>query len=368
VDSGADISLVKSEKLLGTAEFEPKNRVNVESVDGSTIETHGSVELRVLEKGVSIPYSLQLVNKQVDLKGDGILGRDFLKAMQARICYREHVLHFQHKGIAVHKKLTFLPGSRLEPYRDRRVNKLTLQPRSEVIVQMPVSAGSQAQVGILGKAELVPGVYRAESLVTVDKGCIITSIMNTTAKEVELSNQEVDLEEIEDGDAVFLGTMTQGNEENDTKLSRGERVIEKLKDGLNEEEKKSLRELCFEYQDVFYIPGDKLSSTNAAKHIIHLEPGVAPINTRPYRLPESQKEEIDRQVKQLVEDGIVTSSEFPWNSPLLVVPKKTGTDGKPKWRMVVDFRKLNEKTIGDAYPLPDITEILDQLEQSKYFT
>jgi len=36
--------------------------------------------------------------------------------------------------------------------------------------------------------------------------------------------------------------------------------------------------------------------------------------------------------------------------------------------MVVDFRKLNEKTIGDAHPLPDITEVLDQLEQSKYFT
>ena len=69
-----------------------------------------------------------------------------------------------------------------------------------------------------------------------------------------------------------------------------------------------------------------------------------------------------------MEDGIVTPSKSPWNSPLLIVPKKTGADGKPKWRMVVDFRKLNEKTVGDAYPLPDITEILDQLGQSKYFT
>jgi hypothetical protein len=36
--------------------------------------------------------------------------------------------------------------------------------------------------------------------------------------------------------------------------------------------------------------------------------------------------------------------------------------------MVVDFRKVNGRTIGDAHPLPDITEILDQLGQSKYFT
>jgi hypothetical protein len=34
----------------------------------------------------------------------------------------------------------------------------------------------------------------------------------------------------------------------------------------------------------------------------------------------------------------------------------------------VDFRKIKEKTIGDAHPLPDIAEILDQLGQSKYFT
>jgi len=72
-------------------------------------------------------------------------------------------------------------------------------------------------------------------------------------------------------------------------------VTAKLRDDhLNEEEKKLLCEICFEYQDMFYLPGDKLSCTNAAKHTIQLEPGVTPINTQPYRLPESQKEEIDR--------------------------------------------------------------------------
>ena len=48
--------------------------------------------------------------------------------------------------------------------------------------------------------------------------------------------------------------------------------------------------------------------------------------------------------------------------------EKVGPDVNRKWRLVVDFRKLNEKTVGDAYPLPDITVILDQLFQSKYFT
>jgi hypothetical protein len=47
------------------------------------------------------------------------------------------------------------------------------------------------------------------------------------------------------------------------------------------------------------------------------------------------------------------------------VPKKLDVSGQQKFRPVVDYRKLNEKTIGNAYPLPDITEILDQLGQAK---
>jgi len=63
VDSGADISSVKSEKLLSTAEFEPTDRVRVKSVEGSIIETHGSLETQVREDDMNIPYRLQLVSK-----------------------------------------------------------------------------------------------------------------------------------------------------------------------------------------------------------------------------------------------------------------------------------------------------------------
>jgi hypothetical protein len=114
---------------------------------------------------------------------------------------------------------------------------------------------------------------------------------------------------------------------------------------------------CRDYHCIFYLPGDTLSCTTTAKHSISVIPGTSPINTRPYRLPESQKAEVDR----LLKEGVITESNTPWCSPLLVVPKKTDASGEKKWRLVVDFRKLNEKTIGDAYPLTDISGILDQL-------
>ena len=168
VDSRADISLVQIEELLGTAEFQPRERVRVKSVEGSMIETHGSLETQVLEGEMSIPYRLQLVRKQVDLKGNGILGRDFLKAMQTRICYRKRVLIFQYEGIFVRKKLTSLPRAELGALRDERMNKLTLAARTEVIVQVPVDAAPRVREGVVGRAELLPGVYMAESLVKVE--------------------------------------------------------------------------------------------------------------------------------------------------------------------------------------------------------
>jgi hypothetical protein len=89
-----DISLVKGEKLLRTAEFERRDRVRVKRVEGSMIEKNGSLETEILEGEMSVAYHLQLVSKQIELKDDGFIGRDFLKSMQARICYREQVLIF----------------------------------------------------------------------------------------------------------------------------------------------------------------------------------------------------------------------------------------------------------------------------------
>jgi hypothetical protein len=67
-------------------------------------------------------------------------------------------------------------------------------------------------------------------------------------------------------------------------------------------------------------------------------------------------------------EGIITHSIPPWNSPILVVPKKADASGKQKWRMVVDYRNLNQVTIGDNFPLPLIAGIVDSLGSAKFFS
>jgi hypothetical protein len=82
-------------------------------------------------------------------------------------------------------------------------------------------------------------------------------------------------------------------------------------------------------------------------------------------IPEIHKEEVQKQTEQMLRDGIIAPSTGPWNSPILVVRKKVDASGKKKWRIMVDFRKLNV-TIGDSFPIPVISEVLNALGNSRY--
>ncbi|CAG9839154.1 unnamed protein product [Diabrotica balteata] len=76
---------------------------------------------------------------------------------------------------------------------------------------------------------------------------------------------------------------------------------------------------------------------------------------------------IEKKKKRLSTMSIQTPRE--WAQFILwVVPKKLDASGKQKWRIVIDYRKLNKLTIQDRYPLPQILELLDQLEKFQYFT
>lgn len=87
------------------------------------------------------------------------------------------------------------------------------------------------------------------------------------------------------------------------------------------------------------------------------------INYRPYRLSYAETLRVRDIVKELLDKGIVRESESDYASPILLVKKKDGTD-----RMCVDFRKLNDATVKDRFPLPRIDDHIDRLGRNRYFT
>lgn len=136
---------------------------------------------------------------------------------------------------------------------------------------------------------------------------------------------------------------------------------------MDEVESDSILDLYSEFKDVFKHPNQYLTCTNTIRHEIPVDPNQPPINQKPYRLPEAQKPIIEEQIKELKSSDIIRESTSPWNSPIVLVPKKS-PDGSPKYRMCVDLRRLNDVTKGDALGPPNITEILDQLGGMTYFT
>jgi hypothetical protein len=139
-------------------------------------------------------------------------------------------------------------------------------------------------------------------------------------------------------------------------------------DSLNPEEKAAMQTICSKFSDVFHLDSDKLSTTNLYKQRIRLKPDSMPIFIKPYRLPHSQKEEIHSQITKMLENDIIEKTSSEWSSPVLVVPKKSDEQGNKNWRVVIDYRKLNEQIINDKFPIANITDILDSLGKAIYFS
>lgn len=138
-------------------------------------------------------------------------------------------------------------------------------------------------------------------------------------------------------------------------------------DHLSEYEKTQITGLILKNQKVLLKTNEKLTATNIIKHRV-ITTDEKPTFTKCYRYPHHLKHDVEEQIKELFDNGIITHSTSPYSSPVWVVPKKQDASGKRKIRVVIDYRKLNEKTVEDKYPIPQIEEILDNLGKSVYFT
>ena len=135
----------------------------------------------------------------------------------------------------------------------------------------------------------------------------------------------------------------------------------------NDEEKESLFPILFNHSQQFHLPGDKLGSAKAVTHKI-ITSDNKPVNMKNFRQPPIHKKIVLEKTKEYIQDRIIQPSISPYNSHIWVIPKKPDSRSNKQWRIVVDYRGLNEKTISDSYPLPQVTDIFEQLGDAKYFS
>lgn len=151
-------------------------------------------------------------------------------------------------------------------------------------------------------------------------------------------------------------------------LIRLEAVEQVLELSVDQQDNKSeitieaIQQLVKEFQTIFEEPTG-LPPKRAFNHAIPLIPGAQPFRLQPYRYTPQQKDEIERQVQELLKNGVIQQSHSPFASPVLLVKKKDG-----EWRLCVDYRKLNAYTVKDKFPIPVFDEIVDELAGARVFS
>lgn len=123
-----------------------------------------------------------------------------------------------------------------------------------------------------------------------------------------------------------------------------------------------LRDFLTRNRDVFSSDPSKVRPANVPAHTIPTALGQPPLRQPPRRVHPALQEVHAAEVDKMLAAGVIKPSSSPWASASVLVRKKDGS-----FRFCVDYRRLNNVTIGDAYPLPRIDEILDQFAGKSLF-
>ncbi|KAL5505558.1 hypothetical protein EMCRGX_G007010 [Ephydatia muelleri] len=122
--------------------------------------------------------------------------------------------------------------------------------------------------------------------------------------------------------------------------------------------KPGLAAVVNEYQDLFItLPG----TTLVASHQINTS--GSPVRIPARRIPAPFRDEVEEQLQQMLQKGIIVESSSPWLAPAVYVRKNSG-----EIRICVDYREQNKLTIKDAYPLPMMEEVQDRLAGAAIFS
>lgn len=152
--------------------------------------------------------------------------------------------------------------------------------------------------------------------------------------------------------------------ENSNKKDRSDITIDQINidKSITQEDRDKLLLVLNQYRDCFALTPGELGLTPVTQMQIKLNDDT-PVSYRPYRLPFSERRVVQGIVDDLLDNGIIQESNSAYASPIVLVRKKNND-----YRLCVDYRALNKKTVKDKYPMPMIDDQLDRLSGKKYFT
>ena len=212
-------------------------------------------------------------------------------------------------------------------------------------------------------------IYDGTILLKILNPCPVDKTLGKGAKLGKVVNNTYDFE--------FSTPDKVGNNINNIKVGTPDEIIENLKKNypevytlykessvnLKHHEKLKLVQILYEFRDVFSTDDCDIGTTTLIKHKIVPKSNKI-VYRRQYKHSEEQHRQIDAETEKLLKSGVIRESMSPFNSPILMVPKKE----PGKWRFCLDCRYINDLTENEYFPIPRIDEAMDSLAGADIFS
>jgi len=195
------------------------------------------------------------------------------------------------------------------------------------------------------------------------------AVSNGPVPELHTDSEEEEPEEaeepIEPGDRIFAIGLVPASAEIQATSSVSQCLAEAFKwNSESTPSGRSVTEYLKEFDSVFSKESfDALPESKKGDHAVELIPGEKASNCKVYPLAPMEQKELDQFLKENLETGQIHPSKSLMASPVFFIKKKDGT-----LRLVQDYWTLNAMTVKNKYPLPLISELINELRGAKYFT
>ena len=267
--------------------------------------------------------------------------------------------------------------SKMKVWYDRKAKSRCFEPGDRVLVLFPV-VGNPLQAKYSGPYKVVGEISDTNYLVKAPdrrketQVCHINMLKAYHEKpkpELVTLNNRLGLEspthskdcvgQVAEKEEDTESEVRLGNDQQPIKLQNSQ-ILNDLGTKLSHlplVQRKELAEVITQYREVF---PDVPSKTNLIEHDVDVGDS-APIKQHPYRVSPMKKELLDKEVQYMLENDIIEESQSNWSSPCILVPKHDGG-----FRFCTDFRKVNDKTKSDSFPIPRIADCIDQIGNAKF--
>ena len=332
--------------------------------NGTTSRIHGTFNTSVVFNQKSYPIAIKVVEAS---NYEFILGTDFLNKFKAIINLRDGILEIDGCApIQIAKQEIDVN----EPPVLHCASDVSVPPQSVVYLACNRVGAVSRKVTAMCLAETCSfangtGLLLANGIIN-PQSKIFVKVVNVTDVPVQVRNgtKISSLAECEELPYAISKTIpTNSLKPMDLKTLELDELGTDVS-FLSKSESTQLQLLVGNYQHLFANEKDNPGRTNLVEHHIDLVERSRPFKHSSRRFPIHLQDEANKEVQKMLDAGIVEPSTTEFSSSPVLVRKKDGSI-----RFCVDYRKLNQATIKDSYPLPRINEVIDSIgRDAKYFT